>query len=80
MGSGTGPRSINSRIYNNSFATAERAMAFPFKPNNYFGFNNRLQYCYNVYHQLADISPGAGVRGERWARSKNINYNFNPPN
>ena len=54
-------------------------MAHPFKPNNYFGWQNRTQYSYNVYHQLADNTAGAGARGARWARINNVPIAFIPP-
>ena len=53
-------------------------MAFPLKPNNYFGFQNKIQYSYNVYHQLADNSSGFGSRGARWARVNNVPIHFIP--
>ena len=56
---GSGAR-LSSRIYTNSFAGKEREMAFPFVPNNYFGFQNKTQYSYNVYHQLANNGAGFG--------------------
>ena len=70
---------LGSRIYTNSFAGKEREMAFPLRPNNYFGFQNRAQYSYNVYHQLADNTAGAGARGARWARINNVAIAFIPP-
>lgn len=77
MGSGL---RLGSRIYTNSFAGKEREMAIPFKPNNYFGFQNKIQYSYNVYHQLADVGAGFGARGARWARVNNVPFRFIPPN
>ena len=74
MGSGR----INSRIYTNSFAGKEREMSFPFVPKNYFGFQNKTQYSYNIYHQLADNGAGFGARGARWARVNGIPVAFNP--
>ena len=71
---------IASRIYTNSFAGKNSEMALPFRPNNYFGFQNRNQYSYNVYHQLADNGAGFGARGARWARSNNVAISFIPPN
>lgn len=76
---GTGTR-LASRIFTNSFAGKEREMAFPLIPNNYFGFQNRTQYSYNVYHQLADNGAGSGARGARWARVNNVPISFIPPN
>ena len=76
---GSGYR-LGSRIYTNSFAGKEREMALPFKPNNYFGFQNKNQYSYNVYHQLADNGAGTGARGARWARINGIKYSFIPRN
>jgi len=70
---------LASRIYTNSFAGKEREMAFPLVPNNYFGFQNRNQYSYNVYHQLANNGAGFGARGARWARVNNVQINFIPP-
>jgi hypothetical protein len=77
MGSGF---RLASRIYTNSFAGKNREMAFPFIPNNYFGFQNRNQYAYNVYHQLADNGAGFGARGARWARANNVPVQFIPSN
>jgi hypothetical protein len=71
---------LGSRIYTNSFATKNNSMAFPFKPNNYFGWQNKTQYSYNVYHQLADNGAGAGARAARWARVNSIPVAFIPPN
>ncbi len=76
MGSGL---RLTSRIFTNSFAGKEREMAFPFKPNNYFGFQNKTQYSYNIYHQLANNGAGFGARGERWARINNSQISFIPP-
>lgn len=76
---GTGTR-LGSRIFTNSFAGKEREMAFPLRPNNYFGFQNQKQYSYNVYHQLADNGAGSGARGARWARVNNVPISFIPPN
>ena len=76
MGSGF---RLGSRIYTNSFAGKEREMAFPLKPNNYFGFQNKIQYSYNVYHQLANNGAGFGARGERWARANKVQIGFIPP-
>ena len=76
MGSGS---RLASRIYTNSFAGKEREMAFPLRPNNYFGFQNKTQYSYNVYHQLANNGAGAGARGARWARVNNVPILFVPP-
>jgi hypothetical protein len=39
MGTGSGPGGLNSRIFTNSFAGQSSAMAYPFKPNNYFYWN-----------------------------------------
>ena len=75
---GSGAR-LASRIYTNSFAGKEREMALPFKPNNYFGFQNRPQSSYNVYHQLAYNGAGFGSRGARWARVNNVHVAFIPP-
>lgn len=77
MGSGL---RLNSRIYTNSFAGKEREMAFPLRPNNYFGFQAKPQYSYNVYHQLANNGASAGARGARWARVNNVPISFIPPN
>ena len=74
MGSG----SFNSRIFTNSFAGKEREMAFPLKPKLYFGFQNKHQYFYNVYHQLANNGAGVGSRGAKWARNYNKNIIFDP--
>ena len=71
---------LNSRIFTNSFAGKEREMAFPFKPNNYFGFQNKTQYSYNVYHQLANNGASFGSRGARWARNNGVAISFIPPN
>jgi hypothetical protein len=75
---GTGSR-LASRIFTNSFAGKEREMAFPFNPPNYFGFQNKTQYSYNVYHQLAYNGAGFGSRGARWARVNNVPISFIPP-
>jgi hypothetical protein len=75
---GSGPR-IASKIFTNSFAGKEREMAFPLKPNNYFGFQNKTQYSYNVYHQLANNGASFGARGARWARVNKVNIHFIPP-
>lgn len=63
---------LGSRMYTNSFAGKDREMAFPFRPKNYFGFQNKTQYSYNVYHQLADNGAGFGSRGARWARVNSV--------
>lgn len=76
MGSGF---RLGSRIYTNSFAVKEKEMVLPLKPHNYFGFQNKTQYSYNVYHQLADNGAGFGARGARWERVNNIKISFNPP-
>lgn len=76
MGSGT---KLASRIFTNSFAGKQREMALPLKPNNYFGFQNKTQYSYNVYHQLANNGAGFASRGARWARFNNIQVSFTPP-
>ncbi len=70
---------FNSRIFTNSFSDKEKSMAYPFKPNNYFGFNNKSLYSYNVYHQLANNGAGFGSRGARWARVNRVQIAFNPP-
>mgnify|MGYP003353535406 CR=1 FL=1 len=44
-----------------------------------YPFNNKTTYSYNVYHQLADNTAGAGARGARWARVNNIPIHFIPP-
>ena len=44
---GSGPR-IASKVFTNSFAGKEKEMATPLKPNNYFGFQNKTHYSYNV--------------------------------
>lgn len=75
---GSGAR-LASRIYTNSFAGKEREMAFPLRPNNYFGFQNKNQYAYNTYHQLANNGAGFGSRGARWARVNNVPVAFIPP-
>lgn len=75
---GTGTR-LASRIFTNSFAEKSREMAFPLRPNNYFGFQNKTQYSYNVYHQLADNGAGFAARGARWARVNNVPISFIPP-
>lgn len=69
---------LGSRIYTNSFAGKNNEMTHPFRPNNYFGFQNITQYSYNVYHQLADNTAGAGARGARWARINNVPIAFIP--
>ena len=79
MGTGSGPGRINSRIFTNSFASKENEMSFPLIPRNYFGFQNKKQYSYNVYHQLAYNGAGFGSRGARWARVYGISIAFNPP-
>jgi hypothetical protein len=76
---GTGLR-LASRIFTNSFAGKEKEMASPLIPNNYFGFQNRIQYSYNVYHQLANNGASFGARGARWARVNNVPISFIPPN
>ena len=75
---GTGSR-IASRIYTNSFSGKNREMASPFRPNNYFGFQNKPQYSYNVYHALANNGASVAARGERWARANKVNIAFIPP-
>ena len=75
MGSGF---KLSSRICTNSFAGKNKEMSLPFLPNNYFGFQNKNQYSYNIYHQLADNSAGFGARGARWARTNNIHVQFIP--
>lgn len=77
MGSGV---RLASRIYTNSFAGKNNEMASPFKPNNYFGWQTKTQYSYNVYHQLADNGAGFGAREARWARVNNVPIHFIPPN
>jgi hypothetical protein len=79
MGTGSGPGGLNSRIFTNSFAGQSSGMAYPFKPNNYFGFNSKPIYSYNVYYQLANNGAGFGARGERWARTNNVKVSFIPP-
>jgi hypothetical protein len=76
---GTGPR-LSSRIFTNSFAGKEKEMASPLKPNNYFGFQNKTQYSYNVYHQLANNGARFGSLGARWARINHVIIPFIPPN
>lgn len=71
---------LGSRIYTNSFATLNDRMALPFRPNNYFGFQNKNQYSYNVYHQLADNGASFGGLGARWARINKVPNYFVPPN
>ena len=71
---------LGSRIYTNSFAGKNKEMAFPFKPNNYFGLQTKPQYSYNVYHQLADNGAGFGARCARWARVNNVPIRFIPQN
>ena len=75
---GAGPR-IASKIFTNSFAGKEREMSSPLNPKNYFGFQNKIQYSYNVYHQLAKNGPGFGSREARWARANKVNISFIPP-
>lgn len=75
---GTGMR-MSSRIFTNSFAGKEREMAYPLRPNNYFGFQNQIQYSYNVYHQLANNGAGFGSLGARWARVNGVQVSFIPP-
>jgi hypothetical protein len=75
---GSGPR-FSSRIFTNSFAGKENEMASPLFPKNYFGFQTKAQYSYNVYHQLANNGAGLGARGGRWARANHIHIAFNPP-
>lgn len=70
---------MNSRIFTNSFSGKEREMALPLKPSLYFGFQNKTQYSYNVYHQLANNGAGAGARGARWSRVNNVPVAFVPP-
>ena len=79
MGNGSGPGGFNSRIFTNSFAGKESAMAFPLVPKNYFGFQTKGQYSYNIYHQLANNGAGFGSRGARWERVNNVPVSFNPP-
>jgi hypothetical protein len=76
---GTGLR-LASRIFTNSFAGKEKEMASPLIPNNYFGFQNQIQYSYNVYHQLANNGASFGARGARWSRVNNVPISFIPPN
>ncbi len=68
---------FNLRICTNSFSRKEQEMTRPLKPANYFGFKNKTQYSYNLYHQLANNGPSAGSRGARWARINNILISFN---
>lgn len=70
---------LGSRIFTNSFAGKEKEMAMPLFPKNYFGFQTRSQYSYNVYHSLADNTSGFGSRGARWARVNGVAVAFNPP-
>lgn len=70
---------LASRIYSNSFAGKQREIALPLRPNNYFGFQNKKQYSYNTYHQLANNGAGFGSRGARWARVNNVYVAFIPP-
>jgi hypothetical protein len=70
---------LNSRIYTNSFAGKDKEMAMPLFPKNYFGFQTKAQYSYNVYHSLANNSPGFGSRGARWERANGFVIAFNPP-
>jgi hypothetical protein len=60
---------FNSRIATNSFATQEAAMALPYKNGGSFGGLSKPQYSYLIYHQLADNTPGAGSRADRWERN-----------
>lgn len=75
---GSGYR-LGSRIYTNSFASLNQASALHRGPQSYFGFENKTQYSYNVYHQLADNSAGFGARGARWARTNKVPIAFRPP-
>ena len=70
---------MNSRIFTNSFSGKEREMSLPLNPKLYFGFQNKTQYSYNVYHQLANNGAGFGSRGARWARINNVSVAFKPP-
>lgn len=74
---GTSAR-ISSRIFTNSFARKEQEMARPLVPHNYFGFQTKAQYSYNVYHQLANNGASFGSRGAKWARQHNIPVSFQP--
>lgn len=80
MGTGSGPGSLNSRIYTNSFSTQVAAMAFPYKNGGSFGGLTRTQYSYLTYHELADNTTGFGSRGAKWARRNGQQIVFNPPN
>lgn len=75
---GSGAR-LASRIYTNSFAGKEREMAYRLVPKLFFGFQNRNQYGYNTYHQLANNGPGIGSRAARWSRANNETIKFIPP-
>jgi len=70
---------LNSRIFTNSFSHKEYEMARPLLPHTYFGMQNRAQYSYNTYHQLANNGAGFGALGARWARANNVQISFYPP-
>lgn len=70
---------FNSRIYTNSFAIKEQEMTQRLYPKTYFGFPTRIQYSYNVYHQLANNGASFGARGARWDRYYGQKVAFIPP-
>ena len=81
MGNGSGPNRLNSRIFTNNFASAERAMSYPYRnQGNSFGGLSRPQYSYLTYHGLADNSAAFGARGARWERFNSRLISFIPPN
>jgi len=80
MGTGSGPGALNSRIYTNSYASASRAMAYPFRNmGTSFAGLSKPQYAYITYNSLAYHGAGAGGRAARWAYAHGQRFSFIPP-
>ena len=76
MGTGSGPRGLNSRVYTNSYASKVQAMAFPFRnKGESFGGLSRPQYSNLIYYTLAASGANAGGRAKTYSQ----NISFIPP-
>ena len=74
---------FNSSVFTNSFAAQNSAAYFPYnlaqRGNSFYGLS-KPQYSHQTYYQLAYNGAGAGGRGDRWRRSKQMpNVSFMPP-